>query len=472
MTLVRPLARTRVPARGAPPATTGDSTARWSREWICFSIAAAAWCITPLIRRLIDFHNGAFNPVQITSLVPFALMLPLAFACTRPGRLARVPSLLRWLAGVWVAVFTYGFLIAFAAGDVAPALFTFAEYLAPMVGGIWIASEDVSVEQCFRRLALMVLPCAAVAAIYGVVQWIQPPPWDVMWVEGADFQTAGLPEPFVMRVFSTLNSPGTAGDFFALALLLALPALRLRKYLWVWPLLTILGCALLLTQVREAWIGLIVGVAAYLVLSPRRMSALPLLAAYAAVLGMLIVALPSFVGSGQDADLLSSRVSTLTDIGHDESAIDRQMEISEGIDAGLRNPVGTGLGVLGSASKIGANPAMELGTIIDSGYLTRFIELGYLGTLGYLFVVLGGPLILAYRLARRSAELNSDVKVVVAVALAFCAFLAWGDAADEAHFGIEGLFFWLGLGLASAASVSGDVRAAASPLSASVRRRN
>jgi len=61
-----------------------------------------------------------------------------------------------------------------------------------------------------------------------------------------------MPLPFAMRVFSTLNSPGPAADFFALTMLLTLPLLRLRN-IWTWPLFAALGAALLLTLIREAW---------------------------------------------------------------------------------------------------------------------------------------------------------------------------------------------------------------------------
>ena len=45
---------------------------RWSLEWSYFVLVMLAWCFTPLLRRLIDWHNGFFNPVQITrAWIPF-----------------------------------------------------------------------------------------------------------------------------------------------------------------------------------------------------------------------------------------------------------------------------------------------------------------------------------------------------------------------------------------------------------------
>ena len=283
------LARRREPVEAPAPAL------KWSREWSYFALIVIAWCFTPLVRRLIDYRAGAFNPVQITSLIPFVLLLPLVFVCFRGERLARLAPLLRWCAFAWLAMFAYGFAVAAIQGSVGAAAFEFIEYLVPMLGGLWLAGQDVPIDESFRRLSRIILPAAGVVALYGLVQWIQPPPWDALWVQGSDFISVGSPVPFAMRVFATLNSPGTAGDFFTLTIVLALPLLRLRN-LHVWALVAALGAALLLTLVREAWVGLIVGTIVYLIVSPKRVIALPSLGIFAVLLVVLVSALPALLG--------------------------------------------------------------------------------------------------------------------------------------------------------------------------------
>jgi putative inorganic carbon (HCO3(-)) transporter len=450
MIIARPSPAFRSSSTNAQIEKVVDSAPRWSLEWIYFSLVISAFCFTPFIRRLIDYRNGAFNPVQITSLIPFLMLLPLALVCFRAERMARLTRPLRILAWIWLATFTYGFLIAFAIGNVDAAGVALVQYLVPMLAGIWLAGQGLSVKQTLRRLAVIILPCAALIATYGLFQWVQPPPWDVLWVQGSDFYIVGDPVPFAMRVFSTLNSPGTAGDFFALTIVLLLPWLRLRS-VWVWPLLTALGAALLLTLTREAWVGLVVGVVVYLVASPRRLATAPLLAVYAAFMVALAVSLPAFLGSGQNSDVITSRISTFGDVGHDVSALDRENEIQNALQKGLSNPVGTGLGVLGSASKLDENAQAAIGTVLDSGYLARLIELGWLGTVGYVVVVIGGPLVLTYQLFRKKSGASTEARVAGAVAVGLCAVLAWGDAADDAHLGIDGFFFWLALALGSLA---------------------
>jgi hypothetical protein len=451
MTRAQPLRSLRERRREAEAAEAGagESSRRWSREWIYFTLISAAWCFTPLVRRLIDFRNGAFNPVTVTSLIPYALLVPLVFVCFRPERRARMTPLFRNLAYIWVGAFIYGALIAGAVGSLGAAAFELVQFLTPMLAGIWLAGQELDVTRALRRVSVIILPLAGVVAVYGLFQWLQPPPWDVLWVQGSDFVSVGSPTPFAMRVFATLNAPGPAADFFTLTILLALPFLRIKR-LWAWPLVIALGAALLLTMIREAWVGLLVGMIVYLLLSPKRFTAVPSLAAFAAVIAFLVVSLPALLGSGANSDIISTRISTLGDVGHDESALTRQSEISDALAQGLANPVGEGLGEIGAAAKLGANPASAIGNVLDSGYLSRLLELGWPGTLGYVCVTLGGPILFAYEILR-SKTADVDAKVAGMTAVALCAALAWGDAANDAHLGLEGFFFWLALALASLA---------------------
>ena len=170
MTVARPSllrsARTRVPA----PAV---ESARWPVEWSYFSFVVAAWCFAPLVRRLVDYHAGAFDPVPFVSLVPYVAMLPLAFLALRPERWARLTRVMRWLSCLWVATFGYGFLIAVVSGTIGAAAFTLLEYLVPMLAGIWIAGLDISLDAALRRMFSIVLPCATLVALYGLAQWMR-----------------------------------------------------------------------------------------------------------------------------------------------------------------------------------------------------------------------------------------------------------------------------------------------------------
>jgi len=418
---------------------TQPRPAGWSLEWSYFALVMAAWCFTPLLRRLIDWHNGFFNPVQIASTIPFLATLPLALVALRPERLARIPSALKVLACVWVATFAYGLMLAVLFGNLAAGVYETIQYLVPMLAGLWLAGSDLDDARLMRRLSWVVLPLAAVVAAYGIVQFVQPAPWDALWINGGNFTSMGEAVPFGLRIFSTLNSTGPAADFFGMCIIFSLPFLRLRS-VWVWPLITALGSALLLTLVREAWVGLLAGAAAYLVWSPQRVRALPFFVLGAIALSLLVSTLPAFLGAGQNSDVITSRISSLGDVSHDESALARTSEIQDSIQAGLANPAGVGLGQIGSSSALSANPSSASGNNLDSGYMARLLELGWLGFAGYLFVVIGSAFAIARGIAR------SEQRQWKAVAIAICAALMWSDAAGDSHLGLDGLWFWMAVG--------------------------
>jgi hypothetical protein len=150
--------------------------------------------------------------------------------------------------------------------------------------------------------------------------------------------------------------------------------------------------------------------------------------------------LPAFLGAGQNSDVITSRISTLGDVSHDDSALARSGEIQDSIQAGLANPLGGGLGNVGSSSALSANPSSASGNNLDSGYLARLLELGWLGFAGYLFVVIGSAVAIAAGMAR------SEQPEWKAVAVAICAALIWSDAAGDVHLGLAGLFFWIAVG--------------------------
>jgi hypothetical protein len=319
-----------------------------------------------------------------------------------------------------------------------------------MLVGVWLAGQKIEHPQLMRQLSTVLLIFGGIVAAYGCAQFVNPMPWDVLWVEGGDFRSLGNPAPFQIRVFSTLNQAGPAADFFVAAFMLTLPSFSLSlKRAWIWPFLAMLGAALLLTLVRSSWIGLVVGVVTYLVVSPRRILAAPFIGVYAVLLAFLVASLPAFLGAAQNSDIITSRIASFGDVDHDTSAIARTSEIQDALAQGLENPVGAGLGMIGASSALSSNPETPSGNNLDSGYMARFIELGWGGFAAYVFVVIGGLLTLISSAFRKTdgRQKPEEMKVIIATAAAMCAALVWGDAAGDSHLGIDGLIFWIAMGI-------------------------
>ncbi|MBD5655989.1 MAG: hypothetical protein IAI50_12535, partial [Candidatus Eremiobacteraeota bacterium] len=72
------------------------------------------------------------------------------------------------------------------------------------------------------------------------------------------------------------------------------------------------------------------------------------------------------------------------------------------------------------------------------------------GFLGYAFVLFSGTM-LAIRGARATHGGTLDERTAAAAAAAVSAALLWSDAAGDAHYGLNGLLFWLALGIGSLA---------------------
>src|ERR1039458_393789 len=113
----------------------------WSRDWNYFLISMSLWCFMPEIRRLIDWRSGAFASIQILSLVPLLSVLPLLFFCLKKDRLARLSPTLRFFAIAWLIAFTYAMVVGVLGGAVAAAVYSYASFVIPVIGGVWIATQ-------------------------------------------------------------------------------------------------------------------------------------------------------------------------------------------------------------------------------------------------------------------------------------------------------------------------------------------
>ena len=64
---------------------------------------------------------------------------------------------------------------------------------------------------------MLMLP---ILGLYGFYQYVDPPIWDRYWMTYTTIASIGQPEPFMVRVFSTMNAPAGYATFTAAALLL------------------------------------------------------------------------------------------------------------------------------------------------------------------------------------------------------------------------------------------------------------
>jgi putative inorganic carbon (HCO3(-)) transporter len=245
-----------------------------------------------------------------------------------------------------------------------------------------------------------------------------------------------------LRVFSTLNAPGTAAFFFVFVVLIGLHKLDLRR---PGPMFCIIVCvaSLMLTNVRAAWVALALGIIVYLLIAPRRGRAFIAVSVISIVTVLLALNASTLLGYKDVTTQLVARLSTLSDVDSDASVNDRQRESAVAMHNAIAEPLGQGLGTVGTSTKLGGGGQLTL----DNGYLSRFVEMGVAGVAGYL-VALGSGIFFAFRaLLEAGARKDGGLAEIAATAVCVQVTMLGFDLSVDAHSALPGLVFWVLLGL-------------------------
>jgi O-antigen ligase len=417
--------------------------ASFAKDWY-FAAVMTLWVISPGLRRIVDWLTS-FHKVSVFSVLPLVLMLPgLFFVASRWNRLG---SLYRTVATFWLIGFAYAFVIGICSGAKLSALYDLVTFVFPILFGLFLVSSRRGLPATYERSAKTILWLAAIVSVYAIYQYISPPAWDVFWVQNSDLASIGQPVPFGLRVFGTLNSYATFASFLSLTLVMNLP--RLRRSARITALLFV-PCllALLLTLDRTSWLALALGTIVYLVASPERGRAARTLTSIAlsgALLGGVLLAVTA--GSQDVGTNLTDRLSTLTELSEDTSVASRQAQTAAALHDGLTEPLGQGLGAVGTSSVAGASGSTAT---LDNGYLARFLEMGFWGFGAYLIAIVAAfwGTFSAYR---QGTRLNGITASMLAMTLAVqCMFLGL-ELASDAHNSLLGVLFWATLSFTSRA---------------------
>jgi len=412
------------------------------RRWY-FAFALAAFVFSPEIRRVVDWQTS-FHKLSLFSVVPLATMLPGAFLLFFAWK--RLGSLYRLVSKIWLGAFGVALVLGAVAGSPASAGYDMLLFATPALFAVFLASSDEDPAASFARIAGTMLCFGVVSSLYAIYQYVSPPPWDVYWVVNSGLVSTGIPEPFGLRVFGTLNAYATFAHYIALTMIVNLPRMRPRN----WPTVAAYvpcAIALLLTSDRTAWLAFAAGLLVYLIAAPSRRRAFgALLLAATLCAGVSGALLLSLKGSDDVATLVGSRFASLGAIGDDNSFADRQVQTAHALHEGVEEPLGQGLGDVGTAAVAGSTGSTNT---LDNGYLARFVELGVAGCAAYLLalgIALAG-VAGAYRASLREGD--AAVSSVLAAALAVQVMMLGMDLSTDTHNGLLGVFFWFSLYAAS-----------------------
>jgi O-antigen ligase len=383
------------------------------------------WLFTPLVRRLVDYQSSYHNispvmvtPLLVTGFALVAIMLRPWFVLQR--RMA--PFLLVLLALVLALV------VGVVTNGPLPAVYDFANWLLPLAFAVFLMMYPDEFKEMKAELLFAIILGLVLIAGYGLYQFYHIPPWDAFWISASQFTTAGLAQDEEVRLFGTLNSPGP----YAIALMASLVFVVVAKG----PVRLVGGAlgfpAFLLSLVRSAWGGWALA-ALFIVWRVGGRTRLRILVA-----GFVIaVAAVPLVTAGPVANAISARFATLNNVQQDSSFRARQSLYESTTITAFDQPIGTGLGQFGLASKLTTGQT----AVFDSGLLQIPFEFGWVGS-SLLLWALGTFVLRVLAVTRMNAD-----RIAIAGGGLFLAMLLQ-NIFSSTFGGVLGISLWTGLALA------------------------
>lgn len=334
------------------------------------------WFLIALIRRLIDYRVG-LDQQKLILLSPFLVTLITAITFIQ-----YLPRTLRTQGGLpfVVSIFTvlYGIAIGLVNYDKVIVLRTALDWLAPVLFGFHIVVNWRKYPEFRQNTEKVFLWCVLITGIYGIFQFIVAPEWDKLWLIGEKFTTAGSPEPFKLRIWGTMHSPGP----FANALMAGLLLLLNQQHPLGIVSSSVGYLSFLLTVVRSSWGGWVVGLLTLLTnLKPKLQMRL-----FITIIVLMLCVVPLTMIE-PFSKIISDRLETVTNLDQDQSYRDRSESYDRKLSLALSSPLGNGIGGTWIIDKDGKFVSI----VLDSGILDTFFAIGWFGAvfyLGAIFIIL------------------------------------------------------------------------------------
>lgn len=387
-----------------------------------FDFVLWCWFLSPFLRRIIDYQAGWKDPSLILLTPYLVTMVAPLMGARRIAEGSRQESMPFVLALLAIAC---GVVLGLIQGSTSEMATPLVDWVVPVLFALWLHSTtDEDRADAFTSVERTFFAGVLVMGIYGVIQYVVAPVWDTNWLiqlsANADVNSMGTPEPYGMRVFSTLNSPGVFALVLACGLLILMQSPRKLA-----PVAAIFGLvSLLLTLGRSAWLTLTVGLGLLLFLMPRKVLRA------VAVPGLAVFLAFSLASLSPARDVVGDRFSSFIRLQEDASAGDR---LSGTLRAGqllLSQPQGFGLGV--PQDLIANDGSFSLN---DNGFAGGFLALGLLPGILYF----GCLAVLLVQSCRGLRQKPPEMRVAAVAAVAIAAQLPL----DTVYLGPTGVLLWM-----------------------------
>lgn len=273
--------------------------------------AIILFAFAPLVRRIVDLAIG-FDQAGFMLVGPlFALLAP-------------VPQLTQLLEGrrtlgvqtapmlIIAGCIVYVTMLTVFQGEWMQAASGAVKWFVPLAyaAAVALSADRGEMVQAATSAFVVILP---IIGVIGLIQYVDPQPWDRYWMQFAPIMSAGQPVPYGVRVFSTMNGPASFATFTAVGLLLVS---FLRPRWWVLLLAIPAAFAFFLSLYRTAWMSLAVAILFCLLFrTTRNRAGIILLGLLAAV---VIAATATPFG-----EVIAERISSFSEGSGDGSAEER-----------------------------------------------------------------------------------------------------------------------------------------------------
>jgi hypothetical protein len=378
--------------------------------------------LTPFARRIVDVQAG-WDATNVMLTAPFLVAAPMIPAVLQ--RLRTLDAGAALFPGMAALCIFYGFLVTLLRGEPAPGLIGVADWGVPVLYYFFVLVHRDRILELLKRLPWFVSSNMLLLGAYGVCQFVALPAWDLYWMRSAEVGAFGQPEPFLVRVFSTMNSPGPFACWIT-----ALIILSFGFGSWLMPVARLAGLlSLAFTLVRTSWGGLAVALVMVVLGSGRKAIGYALgIAVGSVALIFIVTSVP------QINEAVTQRVDTFQDLQQDGSLLEREEEATRMLTLIAENPLGVGVGTLGRGTVAAGSGQILFTGPIDDGFLEIFGSLGWL--FGFLYCgALFGMAALSFRGAPGFAQ---EIRVTRAAAVATLAALPFTNIAVS----VTGVVMW------------------------------
>lgn len=376
------------------------------------------WFLSPLIRRIAD-HQSVYREPSPILLAPALVTLISSLTILR--QLSKIDAKLGFPYLVSLLGILYGSCVGLINYSLVAVFIKSLKWILPVIFGFHLLINWEKYPDYKKALGNIFTWGIAVMGVYGVYQYLAAPAWDQKWLINSGllgFQ--GIPEPFGIRVWSTMDS----GEPFAAVMAGGLLFLLSLNKGNISIIASIPGyLSFLLAAVRSGWLGWAAG---FLVLStslkPKQQIRLVIL------LLVLTVALVPLSYSSLFSEVISDRFDTFSNLEEDSSLTARQGTYANLMGQALTSFVGNGIG----------------DKTYDSTILASLFNLGWIGTSFYV----GGLFLLLMKIfTSKYANRDPFINVARAVVMTALVRIPLNVPLLEA----SGILFWTFLSLALAA---------------------